>query len=55
MHIKEKLNIGDEIMKKLEEQNNLLIYKDKDANMLEKIKTSCNYVSTNSSIFIFIY
>ncbi len=42
-------------MKKLEEQNNLLIYKDKDANMLEKIKTSCNYVSTNSSCVLIDY
>ena len=36
-------------MNKIEEQNNLLECENKDANMLEKIKTSCNYVSTNSS------
>ena len=32
-------------MNKIEEQNNLLIHND---NILEKIKTSCNYVSMNS-------
>ena len=42
-------------MAKLEEQNNLLIYKNKDSNMLEKIKASCNYVSINSRYVLIDY
>ena len=42
-------------MAKLEEQNNLLIYKNKDSNMLEKIKASCDYVSINSRYVLIDY
>ena len=42
-------------MKKLEEQNNFLINKNNDCNMLEKIKASCNYVSANSRYVLIDY
>lgn len=42
-------------MNKTEEKNNLLIYKNKNCNMLEKINTSCNYVSTNSKYVLIDY
>lgn len=40
-------------MNEIKEPNNLLRYKNKDDNMLEKIITSCHYVSTNSK-YVFI-
>lgn len=42
-------------MNKIKEQNNLLECENKDDNMLEKIKASCNYVSTNSSYVLIDY
>ena len=42
-------------MNKIKQQNNLLEWENKDDNMLEKIKASCNYVSTNSSYVLIDY
>ena len=40
-------------MNQINEQNNLGKYKNKDANILDKIKSSCHYVSANSK-YVFI-
>ena len=54
-YLRKIIDIGAEVMNKTEEQNNVLVYKYADINILEKIKSSCHYVSTNSSYVLIDY